>query len=300
VDLITERPERFVFTNKLPALTDKNARVARNSFEAFRRTVHPEMLWNPFVLRITRELQEFAVAYEGGKRPKLAFCTPPQHGKSLSAEDFAAWMSGRQPNKKTIYASYSEDLGTRMSLGLQRLMVSRRYREVFPHMMVGVPGWISNTSMTEFARYQGSFRATTINGPVTGLELNLGILDDFAKGRAEASSKLARDKTWNWLTDDFLTRFSKDSAFFTTCTRWHIDDVLGRLKKKWPEMRILTFPALAEKEEGWRHKGDPLFPEHKPIEMLVDQKRVMSESSWAAEFQGRPFLSGAGLFRSRS
>jgi len=122
-----------------PVLRDNNARVARNSFEAFRRTVHPEMLWNPFVLRITRELEYFAEAYEGGRRPKLAFCTPPQHGKSLSAEDFAAWMSGRQPNKKTIYASYSEDLGTRMSLSLQRLMVSRRYREVFPRMMVACP-----------------------------------------------------------------------------------------------------------------------------------------------------------------
>jgi hypothetical protein len=59
-------------------------------------------------------------------------------------------------------------------------------------------------------------------------------------------------------------------------------------------MRILTFPALAEKEEGWRHKGDPLFPEHKPIEMQMDQKRIMSEASWAAEYQGHPFLSGSG------
>jgi Terminase large subunit, T4likevirus-type, N-terminal len=241
VDIVTERPERFVYTKGLPDLTDKNARIAKGSFEAFRRTIHPDMLWNPFVLRITRELERFAVAYEAGKRPKLAFCTPPQHGKSLSAQDFIAWMSGRQPNNKTIYASYSADLGTRMSLDLQRLMVTRRYREVFPHMMVGVPGWIANTSMTEFARYAGSFRSTTIEGKVTGLELNLGILDDFVKGRAEASSKTSRDKTWYWLTDDFLTRFSKDSAFLTIATRWHIDDLLGRLKKKWPEMRILTF-----------------------------------------------------------
>jgi hypothetical protein len=55
-------------------------------------------------------------------------------------------------------------------------MVSLRYREVFPHMMVGVPGWIANNSMTEFARYQGSFRSTTINGPITGLGLNLGLM----------------------------------------------------------------------------------------------------------------------------
>jgi hypothetical protein len=294
VDLITERPERFMFTNKLPTLTGKNARVALTSFEAFRRTIHPEMLWNPFVLRITRELQEFAIAYEGGKRPKLAFSTPPQVGKSMAVEDFALWMAGRKPDWRTIYASYSEELGTRMSLSAQRTMVSRRYREVFPHMMVGVPGWIANNSMTEFARYQGSFRCTTINGPITGLGLNLGLLDDYVKGRAEASSKLLRDKTWAWFADDFLTRFSKDGAFLGIATRWHIDDLFGRLKKKWPEMRILNFPAFAEKEEGWRHKGDPLFPEHRPLEMWLDQKRIMSEASWAAEYQGHPFLSGSG------
>jgi Taurine catabolism dioxygenase TauD, TfdA family len=66
------------------------------------------------------------------------------------------------------------------------------------------------------------------------------------------------------------------------------------LQKKWPEMKILTFPAFAERDERWRKKGEPLFPELKPLKQLLDQKRVMSESSWAAEFQGRPFLTGSG------
>jgi hypothetical protein len=77
------------------------------------------------------------------------------------------------------------------------------------------------------------------------------VLDDFVKGRAEANSKVARDKTWNWFADDFLTRFAKNSALLAICTRWHIDDLLGRLKKKWPEMKILTFPAFAERDERW-------------------------------------------------
>jgi hypothetical protein len=148
--------------------------------------------------------------------------------------------------------------------------------------------------MIEFARFQGSFRSTTIEGPITGFGLNLGVLDDYVKGRAEANSKGSRDKTWLWFTDNFLTRFSKDSAFLGIATRWHIDDLFGRLQKKWPEIRMLNFPALAEKDEGWRQKGDPLFPEHRPKEMWLDQKRVMSEASWAAEYQGHPFLVGSG------
>jgi hypothetical protein len=255
VDTVTERPVRFVYAKGLPVLTDNNARLAKRSFEAFRRTVHPNMLWNPFVLRITRELQRFGLAFEAGKRPKVAISCPPQTGKSMAAADFAAWMSGRNPNFKTIYASYSEDPGTRMSLGMQRLMVARRYRGVFPRIMIGMPGWIMNTNLTEFAKFDGSFRSTTINGPITGLELNLGVLDDYAKGRAEANSKIARDRVWSWFSDDFLTRFAKDSAFLAIATRWHVDDLFGRLQKKWPEMRILNFPALAEEDEGWRPKN---------------------------------------------
>jgi hypothetical protein len=90
------------------------------------------------------------------------------------------------------------------------------------------------------------------------------------------------------------TRFAKNSALLAICTRWHIDDLLGRLQKKWPEMKILTFPAFAERDESWRKKGEPLFPELKPMKMLLDQKRIMSEASWSAEFQGRPFLVGSG------
>jgi ABC-type sugar transport system ATPase subunit len=77
--------------------THKNAVIAQNSFAAFRKTIRPGMLWNPFVARITRELQRFGEAYEAGERRKLAFCTPPQHqfGKNTAAEDFAAWMAGR-------------------------------------------------------------------------------------------------------------------------------------------------------------------------------------------------------------
>jgi hypothetical protein len=120
------------------------------------------------------------------------------------------------------------------------------------------------------------------------------VLDDYVKGRAEANSKVARDKTWLWFADDFLTRFSKDSAFLGIATRWHIDDLFGRLQKKWPEMRMLNFPAFAEKDEGWRQKGDPLFPEHRPKEMWLEQKRVMPEASWMAEYQDHPFLVGSG------
>jgi predicted phage terminase large subunit-like protein len=279
----------------LEAVALQNAAMARESFKVFRQTIRPGMLFNPFVNRLCRELQHFHEAFERGDRPKLALCTPPQHGKSIIAEDFAAWVGGKRPDHKTIYASYSEDLGALRNLNLQRVFTSRRFQEVFPRFLIGAPGWTLNTNLIEYVGHQGSFRNTTTGGGVTGLELHLGIVDDFVKGRAEANSKLIRDRTWSWFSDDFLTRFSKDSALLIIATRWHIDDLLGRLKKKLPELRMLEFPALAEKDEWWRKKGEPLFPEHKPMPFLMERKALMSEASWQAEYQQHPYLVGGGV-----
>ena len=70
------------------------------------------MLWWPFVGQITRELQKFYKAFVYGLRPKLVISTPPQHGKSWAVEDFIAWVAGKHPQWKTIYASFSDELGT--------------------------------------------------------------------------------------------------------------------------------------------------------------------------------------------
>ena len=82
--------EPLITTERLDAMTEANAAMARESFAVFRRTIRPGMLWNPFVGQLTRELQKFHTAFVAGKRPKLAMMTPPQHGKSLAAEDFSA------------------------------------------------------------------------------------------------------------------------------------------------------------------------------------------------------------------
>jgi hypothetical protein len=224
----------------------------------------------------------------------------PTHN-SAAAEDFAAWLAGKRPDWKTIYASYSDDLGVRCNLNLQRLFVSERYRGVFPNFEIGHAHsrglgsvWQMNSGLIEYVGYKGSFRNTTVRGQITGMELNLGIIDDFVKGRAEASSKNDRDKTWNWFTDDFMTRHSKDSALLVIATRWHISDLIGRMREKWKDMTVLNFPAIAEKDETFRKKGEALFPEHKPLDFLLERKQLMTESSWAAEYQGHPFLTGSG------
>jgi hypothetical protein len=199
----------LIRTDRLDAITEANAATARESFAVFRRTIRPDMLWGPFVGLITRELQKFHEAFVAGKRPKLAMMTPAQHGKSLSAEHYIGWLAGKHPAWKTMYASYSDELGVVRNLNLQRLFTSQRYQHVFPNMLIGAPGWQCNTSCIEYVENVGSFRNTTVNGPITGMEQHLGVLDDFVKGRAEANSKLIRDRTWNCLQMTFSRAFPK-------------------------------------------------------------------------------------------
>ncbi len=287
----------LITTERLDAMTEAIAATARESFAVFRRTIRSGMLWSPFVGLITRELQKFHEAFVAGKRPKLAMMTPPQHGKSLAAEDFMAWEAGKNPSLKTIYASFSDELGVLRNMNLQRLFASQRYRHIFPNLMIGGigTGYQCNTSLIEYVGGPGSFRNTTVNGAITGMEQHIGVLDDFVKGRAEANSKLQRDRTWSWFTDDYSSRFSKDSALLLICTRWHVDDLLGRLMQKYPGMRVVSFPAIAEKDESFRRKGEALFPSLKPLDMLLDQKRLMSEASWQAEYQQHPYVVGGGI-----
>jgi hypothetical protein len=79
-------------------------------------------------------------------------------------------------------------------------------------------------------------------------------------------------------------------------TRWHVDDVLGRYKERFPELRMLRYPAIAERDELFRRKGDPLFPELKPLDFLLDRKKLLTQPSWESIYQQHPIVVGGGQF----
>jgi predicted phage terminase large subunit-like protein len=280
----------------LYATAEAAARAARGSFVAYRRLVRPTMLWGWGVEQITLELQMFYEALVAGERRMLAIVTPPQHGKGWSVEDFIGWTAGKNPDHKTIYASYSDDLGTLRNHNLRRTFESPVYRGIFPNTRIGTKGWQTNASQIEYVGHIGSFRNTTVGGPITGMELHIGVVDDPVKGRAEAQSKIVRDRTWAWLIDDFMTRFAADSGLLIIGTRWHIDDPIGRLIDREPRLRLLTYPAIAEADDGFRHKGEALFPALKSIDFLRERKSLMSEPSWQSVYQGHPYQVGGGMF----
>ena len=220
---------------------------AYDDFYAFRQVVNQGMLCNWFTYEIAKELQRLSDDYEAGKRPILVLCCPPQHGKSLNVIDLIAWMVGRDPNRKVIYTSFSDRLCLRANLRIQRTLDTQRYRRIFPDTalsQVKGSGYLRNTDMLEFVAHQGYFRNTTVGGPITGEELDIGVIDDPIKGRSDANSLIVRDKTWGWLTDDMLSRFSEHAGLLMILTRWHVDDPAGRLIEYFGEqVRVVTYKA---------------------------------------------------------
>jgi predicted phage terminase large subunit-like protein len=305
---------------KLDAWADDYAgalyRLARDDFGIFRQLIHPEMLWNWWTDEVARKLGRFYQDLKEGRRPKLALMAPPQHGKTTTIVDFIAWIAGKDPELRTIYASYSDELGIAANRQLFRVLTGTTFRKIFPGVEVGAAGWAANNSLIEFVRHRGLFRNTTVEGVINGFGLDLGVIDDPVKGHAEAISKVQRENTWEWFTQDFFNRFARDAGLLTIMTRWHVDDVLGRMLERFGDgLRVLRYPAVAE-TTSWRWKkelitgedgrrrfvwqkqlvreGEALFAEHKPLSFLDERRKVMSQAAWQALYQQHPIVVGGG------
>ncbi len=278
---------------------------ARESFWAYRRYLNPTMKRGWWQRLVAHELQQFAADLAAGLRPKLVIEAPPQHGKSQMIIEFVTWLAGQNPDLQTIYTSFSDRLGIRANLRCQRIYGTPAYQRVFPRTrLVGSSGaangqvYLRNQDILEYVGQRGCFRNTTVRGSITGEGLDLGIIDDPIKGREEAGSKAIRDKTWDWLTDDFFSRFADDAGLLCILTRWHIDDPIGRLKEKFGEgVRCVSYPAIAVKDEPHRRAGEALFPEHKSLSFLLERKRIMASVNWQALYQQNPTIPGGNVIQ---
>lgn len=270
---------------------------ACNSFYAYRQFINPKLKLGWWQREIANELQQFYEDLIAGKRPKLVIEAPPQHGKSLLIIEFLSWVAGKNPDFRTIYASFSERLGVRANLRLQRIFNSDKYKRLFPKTVIGGADSICSRELIEYTGTEGYFRNTTVNGSITGESLDLGVVDDPVKGREAANSQTVRDKTWDWWCDDFSTRFSEEAGLLVILTRWHVDDPVGRLCEIDPSVKVLKYAAEATKDEPHRKKGEPLFPEHKSLEFLHGIKRIMPTSSWESLYQQNPFVAEGEFYK---
>lgn len=275
------------------------ARLARQSFGVFRKMIHPDLIPGEWLESLHKEFGSFEVHRHDGENPTLILSAPPQHGKSSAVEDYICWVVGNDPSLRVIFTSYSQALCHRTSRNLQGILTSGIFHRIFPTVRVAgtyerevAQKTLRRVDFLWEGKRAGSFTATTVLGEITGQPMDLGIIDDPVKSYSEACSATVRETTWEWFVSSFLSRSSRRSAIICIGTRWHVDDVIGRMHQRMHGARIVNYPAISE-------DGKPLFPELHTLKFLEGRKALMGSVLWNALYQGQPQPPGGEVIHTR-
>ena len=240
---------------------------------------------------------------EAGDVRRLIVTMPPRHGKSMSVtEAFPSWAVGRCPDTRVIEVSYGDKLARRF--GRANL---RKVEEHGPELFGIRPAPDSASALSwDVEGRAGGMVSAGIGGAITGQGADLLIVDDPIKDRKEAMSKAWRDTVWGEWQSTLYPRLHPGGRVVVIMTRWHEDDLVGRLLSEdgAGEWTVLSLPAIAEEGRAdplGREPGAALWPEHGFDEAWAERTKAdIGSAAWASLYQGRPTAQAGGLFRASS
>lgn len=231
-----------------------------------------------------------------GRGGRLLVSMPPRHGKSWTISRFVpGWYLGTYPDRRVILASYEADFAS--SWGRQvRRDLDEHGAEVFG---VAVAGDSSAAHRWDIEGRRGGMQTAGVGGPMTGKGADLLIVDDPVKNAEEADSETLRDRTWEWWTSTAYTRLEPGAAAIVLMTRWHQDDLAGRiLAHDAASWRVLNLPAVADGPDALdREPGAALWPARYDEDALAKIRRGTSSRVWSALYQGSPTPDEGGVIR---
>lgn len=272
---------------------------ARNHLIDFAIAVDPKYQDTWFHETLGVVLQDACEKVARGESVRIILECPPRHGKTdIATKKFPAWVLGKYPDWPVIVASYSGDLATEFGQATRDIVASPEYRKIF------------NTRLRADSKAKGKWKtdqgggytAVGVGGAITGKGFKIGIIDDPFKNREEADSETIRESRWSWYKSTFYTRQEAASAIIVIMTRWHTDDLVGRLIKQQEEAEAerlqfydkwtrITFPAIATEDEAYRKKGEALWPEKFPIEDLRVKENSLGPYEWSSLYMASPITS---------
>lgn len=273
----------------------------RAAIRALEERVEP---LSAFIARMTPKhtpipphLQRVVDVIEATRRGEVraTISMPPRFGKTITLAHGLAWRILYDPACLNFYATFGSDLSMQTSRIVRRLV-----------RMAGAPLSAEAQAVTDWRTiFDGGLKATSVGGDVTGRGCNSGLIvaDDLVKGRAEAESKLVRDRAWDWFRDDLMSRLEPGASLIVNMTRWHEDDIIGRLHRdplgeKWVHIEL---PAVIgadgqpadEREDS---SARALWPDVWGLERLASV-RMRGEHGWWSLYQQRPFPKGGSMFK---
>ena len=259
--------------------------LARRHYEDYFLLSNPSYKVMPHNKLIIDKLQKIV----DGETHYYIFEMPPRHGKSATiSETFPSYYISKNPDNEVMLVSYSADLS--VDFGRK----NRRKFDEFGEELFGLKVSRSQGSVKEWGPegYGGRVMSTSITGGATGRGADLLIIDDPVKNEQDASSVTIRERVWSEWQSTFSTRLHEGGSIIVIMTRWHEDDLVGRLLREmsypWEEIKL---PAIAEEEHDLlgREIGDALAPQLGWTKEWANKQKIrVGSRTWAALYQQRP------------
>lgn len=228
-------------------------------------------------------IAEALEAVERGEINRLLIEAPPRHTKSeLGSRRFPAWYLGKHPDRQIICSTYSGDFAVDFGREVRNIVASQEYQNIFETRLADD----SKAANRWHTSDNGIYVSVGIGGPITGRGAHIALIDDPFKNRQEADSEVTREMVWNWYSSTLRTRLMPGGAIILILTRWHEDDLAGRLLESQGEAangglwHRVKLPAITN--------GKALWPAWYDVEALEDIKKEITHRDWEALYQQNP------------
>lgn len=270
-----------------------NQRRTRRGFKTWLHWASPQLTWS---LKFQTEICTQLDRVKRGDIKRLMLFLPPRHGKSeMVTVRYAVWRLLVEPETNIVIGSYNQRLANRFSLRAKRIAggAGLKFGEARERLQ-RADEWETEAG--------GGVKAVGVGAGITGFGADLVIIDDPVKSREEAESANNRERIWDWYNDDICTRLEPEGAVILIQTRWHVDDLAGRLlqraKNGGEQWDVISLPALAEDDDPiGRTEGDALWPKRFSATQLQQKRVQMGSYSFDALYQQRPIPRDGAHFK---
>lgn len=287
-------------TNSAPVMalggTELNV-LAKLNYKFYVRYVNEEYKHGKHTELVCKKLQEIEAKHAAGIPTFTIFTMPPRHSKSMTiSETFPTWFIGKNKRRRVILASYGAELARKFGLAnLQK--IEGKAGRIFEMELDNRQNAATNFNIKD---HKGGMVSTGFGGALTGMGADLLIIDDPIRNRQDANSPAYREKIWNEWKATLSTRLQPGGSVIIILTRWHEDDLVGRILENDPrEWDQVNLPAVAEENDLLgREPGATLWPEYGfNKEWAASKEKEVGPLEWASLYQQHPRPAAGTLFK---
>lgn len=224
------------------------------------------------------------VVYDDEFPDRLCVAMPPQHSKSsIVTVAYSCWLICRNPNRRILIVNAEKELSTSFGIDIRKL-----FYNIAPYFELQISNVKSSSTHLKFEKHgnlcNGEIRLTGASGSITGHPADIIIVDDPYKGLEDEFTPTQLRKKWDWYTNLIEQRLRTTSKLVLLHTRWHSEDIQGRILADDYQRKKYAFIEYAAIDEN----GKALWPDYYDMDFYLDKQRTMGERQFQAIYQQKP------------